>query len=512
MPKINDWGDQETVEIVRFVIEHRGLYTLQVEDIGALIKFEKLRFAAAMRHPTAGRNNIPPRMMRHFFSINMTPPSMRAVQNIYGRILDAIITPKKYPGAQGQEVINMKALIIDSTIALWESVAKRMLPTPTKFHYEFNIRDLARVFQGVSRVAYAYDYKVIQNCSRLKEKIPVQLFLIGLWRHESERTFVDKLITLPDKKIFMDMLNKITKEKFRDQCGFDDDMLMTDMLFTDFMRDAEVDEYGSIIAEAPYVYEACPSVSAIKKRVNDKLDEYNEKFPAKVMPLVIFDDALFHLLRTVRTVNAPAGNALLVGLGGSGKQSLTRLSAYICKHRIFQIALTKTYGEKALMEDIKSLFETVAMNNGSCSFLLTDAEIKSDGFLEVINSLLATGEIPGMLSKDDKEMFMLGVKPLLQKEMGSKTAEPSASQLAAYFLNKIKDQLHMVLAFSPAGTKFRTRASMFPSLFSQCNIDWFLPWPKEALVDVSGRFIGDFDIECTKEVKEELINHMGECH
>jgi len=70
----------------------------------------------------------------------------------------------------------------------------------------------------------------------------------------------------------------------------------------------------------------------------------------------------------------------------------------------------------------------------------------------------------------------------------------------------------MVLAFSPEGTKFRTRATMFPSLFSQCSIDWFLPWPKEALIDVSGRFIGGFKIEASKEVKEALIEHMGEVH
>jgi hypothetical protein len=42
---------------------------------------------------------------------------------------------------------------------------------------------------------------------------------------------------------------------------------MTDLLFCDFQRDAEVDEYGSVLSEAPYVYEACPSISAIKKRV-----------------------------------------------------------------------------------------------------------------------------------------------------------------------------------------------------------------------------------------------------
>jgi dynein heavy chain len=111
-----------------------------------------------MRHPTGGRNNIPTRAMRHFFCINCTPTSNRSVQNIYGQILDAIINPKK---KYEQKVIAMKSLIIDATIVLWETVRKRMMPTPKKFHYEFNIRDLSRIFQGVARVAQAVEYKVI---------------------------------------------------------------------------------------------------------------------------------------------------------------------------------------------------------------------------------------------------------------------------------------------------------------------------------------------------------------
>jgi dynein heavy chain len=70
----------------------------------------------------------------------------------------------------------------------------------------------------------------------------------------------------------------------------------------------------------------------------------------------------------------------------------------------------------------------------------------------------------------------------------------------------------MILAFSPVGTKFRTRATMFPSLFSQCSIDWFLPWPAEALVDVSGGFLRNFEMECNSDDKESLIMHMGEVH
>lgn len=70
----------------------------------------------------------------------------------------------------------------------------------------------------------------------------------------------------------------------------------------------------------------------------------------------------------------------------------------------------------------------------------------------------------------------------------------------------------MILAFSPVGTKFRERSQKFPSLFSQCSIDWFLPWPEDALVSVSHKFLDGFKMDAKKTVREELEKHMGKCH
>ena len=87
------------------------------------------------------------------------------------------------------------------------------------------------------------------------------------------------------------------------------------------------------------------------------------------------------------------------------------------------------------------------------------------------------------------------------KEVGQKGDDPSAGTLWNYFISRVKDHLHMVLAFSPVGNKFRERAQKFPSLFNECSINWVLPWPEEALISVSTKFLGDFNIECTDEVK-----------
>jgi dynein heavy chain len=144
---------------------------------------------------------------------------------------------------------------------------------------------------------------------------------------------------------------------------------------------------------------------------------------------------------------------------------------------------------------------------------MTDAEIKSETFLEAINSMLATGEIPGLIPKDEKDVISLECKTVFAREVGlTKGVDPTNLELWNFFISRVKDQLHMVLAFSPVGNKFRERAQKFPSVFSSCSIDWFLPWPEEALVSVSHKFLATFKMDCSKEIKAELERHMGKCH
>mmetsp|Transcript_34956 Transcript_34956/g.25438 ORF Transcript_34956/g.25438 Transcript_34956/m.25438 type:complete len:963 (+) Transcript_34956:351-3239(+) len=287
---------------------------------------------------------------------------------------------------------------------------------------------------------------------------------------------------------------------------------MTDYLFADFQRDDVINEYGELEFEAPFVYEACPDIEAIRTKVYAKLDAYNEKYPSKKMSLVIFDDALRHLLRIARVINSPSGNMLLVGVGGSGKQSLTKLASFIAKQVMFQISLTKSYNDNSLKDDVKNLYIEAGPNGRQVTFIMTDAEVRSETFLEAINSLLGTGEIPGLLNKEDREVIPLSCKKVYMDEVGVKGEDPSQTTLWNFFIRRVKDCLHMVLAFSPVGVKFRERAQRFPALFSTCSIDWFLAWPEEALISVSSKALQAFKVDCSSEVKTELEKHMGRVH
>jgi dynein heavy chain len=132
-----------------------------------------------------------------------------------------------------------------------------------------------------------------------------------------------------------------------------------------------------------------------------------------------------------------------------------------------------------LLEDIKGMYKVAGFRGQKVAFLFTDAEVKDEAFLEYVNQALMTGEVAGLLPKDELDMIVNDIRPAYR------AARPGAPDtwdaLYRFFLERVRDNLHVVMCFSPVGAKFARRAQQFPGLVSGATIDWFLPWPEEAL-------------------------------
>lgn len=324
-------------------MEQHGCYSL--EKPGDFVNILDLQFLAAMIHPGGGRNDIPNRLKRQFCIFNCTLPSIVSMDKIFSVIAEGYFCATRF----NQAIVQFVSKLIPLTRILWTSVKAKMLPTPAKFHYVFNLRDLSRIWQGILTIQGA-------ECTTISD-------MLKLWRHECFRVIADRFTNYDDKTWFDDKMTKVTEEYLT---ADDFKHYITDeTYFVDFLReppDATGDEEDDVSFEPPKIYEEMPSYEFVIEKVQFYMSQFNEYIRGYHLDLVFFHDCLMHLMIISRIIRMPRGNALLVGVGGSGKQSLTRLAAFIAGQKFHQIQLTRSYNQTNLMDDLKYLYRTAGFD------------------------------------------------------------------------------------------------------------------------------------------------------
>ena len=321
MPVKEVYGAQPPIEILRQSMSQGGWYDRDTQEFKSLVS---IQYVAAMGPPGGGRTQITSRMMRHFSTLMFTPFEASALKGVFTAILRHFY--RRYDNNQIKSWIDP---VVHATVDVYRSISEALRPTPKKLHYTYNLRDISKVMQGMCQVSSA----------NLKTKSS----LVKLFGHECTRVFHDRLINDEDRAWFMECLERTVKKHLKEnwtQTIANEDKNHV-LLFGSF-----VDQTDSDNPE----YKEMPCMNELRESAVNFLQDYNA-MNKKKMDLVLFMNAIEHCARISRVLNLPKGNALLVGVGGSGRRSLTRLAASISEYTVFEIEITKTYGKNEWKEE-----------------------------------------------------------------------------------------------------------------------------------------------------------------
>jgi len=458
MPMLEQYGAQPPIELLRQAIGSGGFYDRKKLFFKHLADTQ---FIAACAPPGGGRNNTTPRLLRHFHLVNMADLSTASMRKIFASIVSGFLGDG-FP----VDCLRLAKPIVNASVDIYTRITNELLPTPSKSHYTFNLRDLSKVIQGLLQV-------MPKNAS----SSPI---LIKLWCHEAARVFQDRLISNADKSWF--------------------DLLLKELISSHFEVHWDVSEFGSVLfgdylTREDKEYRMVTDRDVLGKMLGEYLEDYSISYN-KTMNLVLFRDAVDHLSRICRIIRQPRGHALLVGVGGSGRQSLAKLATHMADYKCFQIELTRGYGTNEFREDLKRVLTMAGGENKQVVFLFSDTQIVKESFLEDINNILNAGEVPNLFAKDEMDKIINDVRPLA-KQAGKSEAR---DVVYSHFVQMVRENLHIVLVMSPIGDTFRNRLRMFPSLVNCCTIDWFSPWPEDALFSVAMRLLAPLSLDVMDQV------------
>lgn len=481
LPEVELYGTQTPLALIRQYIDHKSWFDRN--DLSLKKTIVDCQLIACMNHKN-GSFTIDPRLQRHFMTIACQMPSESALMTIFQSIIHDHFVSNDFDLKTQQ----MSQSIAEATINLLRETSNKFLPSAIKFHYNFNMRDVMNVLKGMLLYRPMRDLKT--------SSVP------RLWYHEVTRVFSDRFVNEMEINKFHDMAINIGRKYIdEDEKVYLDPCLFTHLALQDTKPMFPYQSLNSVATSrrstgsernANEYYSCAEDLNALKKELERYLHQYNETH--NIMNLVLFDQAISHICRIMRILrmNGNAGNALLIGVGGSGKQSLSRLAAFICGYDVVQLSLTSDYTLLDFKEQLRDLYRKAAVKPGNpIVFILTDTQIIDERFLVYLNDFLNSGKIYDLFSKEEYDNIFNALRNIAKAE----GVPDNRDLMMDFFIDRVRMNLHIVLCMSPVGETFRQRARKFPGIINCTSIDWFHEWKKDALVSVALKYFEDIDIQ-----------------
>ena len=449
LPARDKYGTQRVIAFLRQLIERNGFYRTSDKS---WVTLDRIQIVGACNPPTdAGRVPLGLRFLRHTPVVMVDYPGKTSLTQIYGTFNNAVL--KVIPSLRGHA-----SALTEAMVQLYEESQQKFTPQ-IQPHYIYSPRELTRWVRGV--------YEAIKPLETLDVE-----GLVRIWAHEALRLFQDRLIGEDERAWTSDTVHRIAMGHFP---TIDSERALGGpILFSNWLSKNYVPVDRDELRDH------------IKERLKTFCDEEVD------VPLILYDDALDHILRIDRVFRQPQGHVILIGVSGSGKTTLSRFVAWINGLKVFQVRVHGKYTSEDFDEDLRGVLRRCGCKGEKICFIMDESNVLDSAFLERMNTLLANAEVPGLFEGDDFASLMTACREGAQRQG---LLLDSQDELYRWFTQQISKNLHVVFTMNPPEEGLSSRAATSPALFNRCVLNWLGDWSDQTLFQVGSELTQSLDLD-----------------
>ncbi|GAA6081007.1 cytoplasmic dynein 2 heavy chain 1 isoform X1, partial [Tachysurus ichikawai] len=206
------------------------------------------------------------------------------------------------------------------------------------------------------------------------------------------------------------------------------------------------------------------------------------------LELLIFREVLDSVCRVDRVLSAPAGCVLLAGRSGVGRRTAVCLVTHMHRATLYTPRISRAYTLKHFRSDLKTVMQMAGVEGQQTVLLLEDHQFVHPSFLEMVNSLLSSGEVPGLYTTEELEPLLLSLKDQAAQD-------GFLGPLFNYYTHRVQQNLHVVLIMDCTNENFTINCESNPALYRKCSVQWLEGWRDSSMKKIPEMFLSEMEEE-----------------
>jgi dynein heavy chain 2, cytosolic len=486
LPKPDMYDTCQLIAFLQQIITFGGFYDEALE----FLRLERIQIVASMNAATTvGRHPLSTRFTAAVRIGVLDYPETNELVTVYDFFLKTVMKSIRLADsrwAQGSERERLAAGIVE----IYQKVREKFTVDDRR-HYLFTSRDMTLMVKNICR----YDLEV-EN-------------LLDCVAYEACRIFRDRLVGTDSFAKFDQVLSGVLRTNFRHP------LPPLDIFYSSLSAargpgsgpkkgsESKESEDGQDAEELTGGKLSKMTEEEYKKVVSQGILYYERE--ERDLNMLLFAESLEHISRVDRVLSSASGHLLLVGKCGVGRRNAVTVATYMLGYHLITPAISREYGSKQFAAEIKSALDLAGVKGEQVVLLVEDFQITKEAILETLNSLISSGEAPGLYTHEELEPILAGLRKAMQEEGIARTPYE-------FFVSRIRRNLHVVLIMDQNHPSFLYRCESNPALYAQCTVLWMGEWRNQTLKEIPLLMDGIKDILVKNENEEEdkRVGRRGE--